>query len=309
MLIQDTVSLPLPLPLPLLLLPPLSHHMTEVLRALCQHVLPAPDMPKGPSPTPSTAREARTAMYAQAVNTATDHVGTPIEAKSDTTKQPSSHSPSLHPTSPRLESTRPDLIFRFDLETRKPWQTHPVTLFADIGPKTIRDLHIGGFRWTQGGNLAINFAPGYRCTTMSEFHAAPVPAIWLAIRPLIGFRKHPECPHVDGGSSWHSVAVHDVPLVRDTQPRTSPSQWLSDGGFQGSLESLSILGSDETLKYSEVAPVRLALSRADAEFLVENGALLFGSRCRVSHYVARSHVRQRSRSAPSDGTLSTPMPH
>ncbi|KAJ6458788.1 hypothetical protein C8R45DRAFT_942625 [Mycena sanguinolenta] len=299
--------------------PAFTLHMTQVLRALCRHAIPAPVEPTGPSllPPTSMAHEPQTATYAQAVNTATDHVATPIGVDNNTSKQPSTRSPPPHPpppptAQPWLDSTRPDLIFRFDLEAprRKP---HPVTLFADIGPKTVGNLHLGGFRWTRGGNLAVTFAPGYRCTTASKFEAAPVAAIWQAIRPLIRFPADCPCPRVDGGSSWHSVVVHDVPTVKDTHrgSETSLTQWLYNGGFLGHVEDSSILCTDEALVERELVPVRLALSsRGNAEFLVENGALLFGSRCRVSHYVARSksNAPQRSRSVPSNATLSTPMP-
>ncbi|KAJ7466389.1 hypothetical protein FB451DRAFT_1260789 [Mycena latifolia] len=276
--------------------------MTEVLQALCRHASP-PAVPASPGPTTppicQTAKTetAKTATYVEAVHTATDRAASPLAAK----HLPST-SPSLRHLSPRPELRRPDLIFRFDLEPpdRPIILPTPAALFTAIGSKALGGLQLDGLRWTQNGNLTVRFTPGTENTPEHALHQA-LP-IWRDIRPLLGFKKHHSCPRVDTGSSWHSVIVHDVPVLGEGQETHPPIEWLRAGGFEGRLESVHILCSDEDLQTKTIVPVRLALSsRAEAEFLVEHGALLFGSRGRVSHYVTKPRVR-RTTSPPTNGT-------
>ncbi|KAJ7501790.1 hypothetical protein B0H11DRAFT_1991137 [Mycena galericulata] len=262
--------------------PAFTLHMTEVLQALCRHALPTPPpLPSSPTPPP-TDLPPKNATYAQAAHTATEG---PERPKAEKPK-----ASSLPPSSARPEPVRPDLIFRFDLEESKP-PTHPPPSKLFIAIEESRELRLGGVRWTQNGNLAIQFPPNDKC--MPKQGTDPVPIIWKAIRPLLGFPKRRACPRIDNGSPWHSVVVHDVPIVKNDP--SSPHMWLETGGFTGRVESISVLCSDDILETKKTAPIRLSLSsRADAEFLVTHGALLFGSRCRVSHYVAKPRGRQQS---------------
>ncbi|KAJ7841783.1 hypothetical protein B0H14DRAFT_2586670 [Mycena olivaceomarginata] len=120
------------------------------------------------------------------------------------------------------------------------------------------------------------------------------PAIWGLIRPHLRLPKHCPIPRIDHGGLWHYVVIHGIPTLPQRgefgyEPdHVTAYQWLSRGGFRGRVEHLSILCSDEVLGSRKTVPVRVSLaSRAEAEFLVKNGALIFGSRCRVSHYVAK----------------------
>lgn len=167
------------------------------------------------------------------------------------------------------------------------------------------DFCMAGVRWTRNGNLTINFVRNDEYTADEAMKHAP--AIWGLIRPHLRLPKHSPTPRIDHGGSWHSVVIHDVPVL----PRpgefgyepdhTTAFQWLYRGGFRGQVEHLSILCSDEALLSRKTVPFRASLaSRADAEFLVKNGALIFGSRCRVSHYIAKPRVRpQAAPCAPS----------
>ncbi|KAJ7886589.1 hypothetical protein B0H14DRAFT_2563267 [Mycena olivaceomarginata] len=148
------------------------------------------------------------------------------------------------------------------------------------------NFRLDGIQWPKNGNLTVNFKPD--SSTIAS-RMTQIPAIWAAIRPLLGFAKNHECPRVDAGGAWHSVIIHDVPLIKDELPRGTPSlnigEWLKMGGLQGSVEAVSILCKEEDQEKRETVPCRISLqSKTDADFLVENGALLFGSRCRVSHF-------------------------
>lgn len=276
--------------------PTFSSHMTEVLQALLRHTLTPPT---SLCPIMDTVLEAQTpqpepATYAQtAANTATDHVVMPKACEPNKIKSPSV-SPRLSPppTPTRSTPVRPDLIFRFDLEppcTRP----HPSTLFKAIGAKPIiGGLTLNGVRWTHSGNLTLNLVGKGGDPAPAKDCLARVPAIWGAIRVLLGFSKQHACPRVDTGEPWHSVVIHNVPVLARDEPSLIPADWLEMGGFRGKVENFSFMCSFDELFKKKFASVRVSLSsHADAELLVEKGALLFGSRCAVSHYVAKPRER------------------
>ncbi|KAJ6567157.1 hypothetical protein B0H19DRAFT_1067387 [Mycena capillaripes] len=255
--------------------------MTEVLRALCRRVLPT-----DPPPTPASQIDAlespKIATYAQAAAcTAADHAEMPSEAEPNTAKPLSSPSPSSPPSFdlwvPDVPAARPS----------------PSTLFTAMQTSPVlAGLALDGVRWSQNGNLAVNFAPNKTHTQKDAL--TRVPAIWGAIRPLLNLpRRHP-CPRVDSSERWHSVIVHDVP-VPPVGDSLSSGDWLPRGGFVGTIEGTAVLCSDDALLSRKTVSYRLSLSSsAEAEFLVKHGALLFGSRCSVSHYVPRPRPRQSS---------------
>ncbi|KAJ7848523.1 hypothetical protein B0H13DRAFT_2361834 [Mycena leptocephala] len=219
--------------------PTFTDHTTDVLRALYRRAMPTcpspiPASPDDPTPSPTPPKSA---MYADAVmSTAPDHAEKPTEADSDITK----------PTENRASHRAvPDLIFRLDLLPSAPSvRPHPTALFKALAaePATTR-FRLGGVRWTQNGNLTINFMDNaYR----PESALDQAPAIWKVVRPLLRLPKQYACPRVDRGGSWHSVIVHDVPVLpRPDGPGYDPhsesaSEWLYRGGFQGQAEHFSL---------------------------------------------------------------------
>ncbi|KAJ7932245.1 hypothetical protein B0H13DRAFT_2307807 [Mycena leptocephala] len=133
-----------------------------------------------------------------------------------------------------------------------------------------------------------------------------VPALWEVIRSRLQLPENSPCPRVDNGSAWHSVVVHDVaratirPSEEPLQCTSDLQAWLQRGGFKGRLKSATRLSRNEGVMSRKTMPIRLSLaSKADAEFLVKNGALIYGSRCRVSHYDAKQRPRQRSQRGSS----------
>ncbi|KAJ6528063.1 hypothetical protein B0H19DRAFT_1195008, partial [Mycena capillaripes] len=282
--------------------PTFTDHTTEVLRALCRRILVASPrqgtmtVPTDTTPTPiPTLTPAKIATYAEIVtDTATDRAETPTEAKPIIADQCQSR-----PTAKfRLKA---DLIFRLDLEKPGPsTQPHPTALFIALmkSPDVAR-LHPDGVRWTRNGNLAINFMHDDKYTAAKAMECAP--AIWVAIQPLLRFPKRHPCPRVDHGGSWHPVVIHDVPVLpQEGEPGYNDfvgryDEWLLKGGFTGNVEAASVMGGNDIPLTKKRVPFRVALaSRADAEYLVQNGALIFGSRCRVSHYVAKTPKRSSS---------------
>ncbi|KAJ7340009.1 hypothetical protein DFH08DRAFT_875920 [Mycena albidolilacea] len=275
--------------------------MTEVLRALCRHAPgwapdSAPDttpiLPPSPSAT-TTPHEAAT--YAQATScTAPDP---PVTPKIDER----SHSPPSERFDARNRA--PDLVFRFDLSPAAFTPTvrpSPAQLFFDITKKSvIGNLQLAGIRWTPRGNLTFAFLHDEKFT--AEEARKQAPAIWNLIRPLLKQRKPSHCPRVDGGNSWHNVVIHGVP-VHVMPPNASngfatPQEsatvdihdWLKKSGIDDCIQAMSFMCSDTDLAARETAPLRVSLlSKKDADSLVRNGALVLGSRCRVSPYVAKT---------------------
>ncbi|KAJ7892908.1 hypothetical protein B0H14DRAFT_3681401 [Mycena olivaceomarginata] len=277
--------------------PTFSAHTTDVLRALCQRTIvatcPSPNPDPNPLPHASTIPSTPTkiATYAGAVTATPDHTGTGADEASMTKAAKRDRAQSS-------ASSAPDLIFRIDsLPSAPTVRPHPTALFPALAAKPVTpDLCVAGVRWTQNGNLTINFTRTSTYTADGAMEHAP--AIWGIIRPHLRLPKHCPIPRIDRGGPWHSVLVHDVPVLPlPGEPGYDPDpvnlhQWLHKGGFCGQIEHVSILCSDEALLSRKTVPFRLSLaSRADAEFLVKNGALLFGSRCRVSHYVAKPRTR------------------
>jgi hypothetical protein len=239
----------------------------------------------------------KSATYAEATTcTATDHVA--VEAPqpeavpiADDTKTMPRHSERQ-----RDQHHVPDLIFRFDkppytvpLEAR----THPARIFVDLlGTSVIGDLRLAGIHWTPKGNLTFTFTHDKKFTAEKALKLAP--AIWQFLRPHLRFPKHLACPRVDPGGSWHNLVIHNVPLKDNTVSNESVHTWLRYSGI-ADVQHISVMCSDidigrEKLMGRVHVPLRVALSsKADADLLVQNGAVVFGSCCRVSRYVPKTH--------------------
>ncbi|KAJ7790817.1 hypothetical protein B0H14DRAFT_2937897 [Mycena olivaceomarginata] len=263
--------------------PTFSAHTTDVLRALCQRTIvatcPSPNPDPNPlphaSPVPSTPT--KIATYADAVTATPDHTGTGADEASMTKAAKRDRAQSS-------ASSAPDLIFRIDsLPSAPTVRPHPTALFLALAAKPVApDLCVAGVRWTQNGNLTINFARNGTYTADGAMEHAP--AIWGIIRPHLRLPKH--CPY----PSDRPRGI--MALCSGPRCPCLATPWRARGGFCGQVEHISILCSDEALLSRKTVPFRLSLaSRADAELLVKNGALLFGSRCRVSHYVAKPRTR------------------
>ncbi|KAK6996224.1 hypothetical protein R3P38DRAFT_2566082, partial [Favolaschia claudopus] len=57
------------------------------------------------------------------------------------------------------------------------------------------------------------------------------------------------------------------------------------GGYHGEICDFRYMCSDEQLNTRDTAPVRISVTtKAEADFLLTQGALLFGTRCRVTLY-------------------------
>ncbi|KAF8146917.1 hypothetical protein K438DRAFT_1868260 [Mycena galopus ATCC 62051] len=271
--------------------PYFSAHTTDVLRALYQCTIVATCPSPIPSPTPAPTSKPRPSTptkittYADAVTVTPDHTGAGVD-KANMTKAAG------HSREQSSASLAPDLIFRIDSLPSVPTiRPHPNTLFPTLTAKPAApDICMAGVWWTQNGNLTINFVHNDKYTAEGAMKHAP--AIWGLIKPHLRLPKHCPTPRIDHGGSWHSVVIHAVPTLPQPskfgyeRDHVTAYQWLSRGGFRGQVKHLSMC-SDEELSRKTV-PVRVSLaSRAEAEFLVKNGALIFGSRCRVSHYVAK----------------------
>ncbi|KAJ7933715.1 hypothetical protein B0H13DRAFT_1855960 [Mycena leptocephala] len=185
----------------------------------CPSSIPA--SPDDPTPPPSDPTPPKSATYADAVmSTAPDHVKKPTEADSNT--------PNRRRTEPVTEQ----------------FPTSSSALAAE--PATTR-FRLGGVRWMQNGNLTINFTDN---AYMPESALDQAPAIWKVARPLLRLPKQYACPRVDRGGSWHSVVVHDVPVLprpdgpgydphtESAKPRTSCRGELYLCGYQYSPEQM-----------------------------------------------------------------------
>jgi hypothetical protein len=65
---------------------------------------------------------------------------------------------------------------------------------------------------------------------------------------------------------------------------SAAQDWLHDVD----IKEASLMCSDADLLTRQSAPLRLSLARREeADSLVQNGALVLGSQCRVSRYVAK----------------------
>ncbi|KAJ7126586.1 hypothetical protein C8R43DRAFT_1134910 [Mycena crocata] len=273
--------------------PILNPHMTDVLKVLTR--LSAASASAPPPPTHSSAPDSipsqsvKTATYAQAVRTATDRAETPTEAKPNMAKQ--STDPPLRSPTPTHPASKPDLVFRFDTEPpRASPIPSPAALFKTIGVKSVLDrVTLNGVWWTQKGNLALHLVGLDDEPISADDALARAPAIWGAIRVLLGFSKAHPCPRVDTGVPWHIVIARNVPIWDKITRSYSPAEWLKGGGFQGKMEAFSFMCNRDDFMTKKFVPVRISLSsKADADILVQNGALLWGSQCKVSHYIARN---------------------
>ncbi|KAJ7312289.1 hypothetical protein DFH08DRAFT_822326 [Mycena albidolilacea] len=281
-------------------LPAFTGHMTEVLHTLCRHAPLAPSLdtlgptvPPPPTPTPVP----KSATYAPVTAcTAADHVE-PLTV----TNAPQSHSKRAE-----RQPQSPDLVFRFDrfpfIRPPLKFRPHPAQMYIAIKEKSISgDLSLPSIRWTTKGNLTFTFRHDEKFTPAGAMALAP--AIWALIRPQFKLPKnhpgHRYEPHADHGSHWHTVVIHAVPIC----PITNPNPTIGDGpdaireetvsAARGWLRDIdikdaSLMCSDTDLPTRQSAPLRLSLAhREDADSLIQNGALVLGSRCRVSQYVAK----------------------
>jgi hypothetical protein len=276
-------------------LPALTGHMTEVLHALCRHAPlgPRPDtLASTASPPPSPTPAPKPATYADVTAcTAADRV----EASAETNAP--------HPKRAERQPQSPDLVFRFDclpfIRFPLTFRPHPARMFIDIKEKSItNDLSLTGIRWTTKGNLTFTFLHDERFTPAKAMELAP--AIWAFIRPQFKLPKSRPGPRMDHGGHWHTVVIHAVPIVPVSDPSPAPGDGpdaireRTVSAAQGWLRSVdiqeaSLMCSDTDLPTRQSAPLRLSLTRReDADSLVQNGALVLGSRCRVSRYVAKS---------------------
>jgi hypothetical protein len=123
------------------------------------------------------------------------------------------------------------------------------------------------------------------------------PAIWNFVCPLLHLPEH-SSPRVDQGNSWHNIIINNVPVSVDTVPPGSTAQehaicgidsWLEVACVVDRINEMSFMCTDAILPTCETAPLRVSLSsRRDADLLIQNGALVLGSRCRVSQYVPKA---------------------
>ncbi|KAJ7607758.1 hypothetical protein FB45DRAFT_1011248 [Roridomyces roridus] len=285
--------------------PLLNGHMIAVLQALCRHApIPVPfdTDAAAPAPLPTTppALTRPPATYASATgSTAADSFVTTPE---DDVK-PASTPP---PPAGRLAQA-PDLVYRLDaLANFIPVASRPAPahIFLHIRNKKesiIGALHLASVRWTAKGNLTFAFIRDDNYT--EEQVQKCEPAIWKYLHPLL---KLPKCYaagiRVDTGKPWHTVVVHNVPIsLSQTKPAGAvPSDkrgealyavhsWLTHSGVKGSIQGVSLLCSDADITKRETASLRVSLaSSSDALFLVQNGAVVLGSQCRVSRYVPKT---------------------
>ncbi|KAJ7874663.1 hypothetical protein B0H14DRAFT_3437478 [Mycena olivaceomarginata] len=277
-----------------------------VLRALCRHATllacPAATTPAPKRPTPPKNTDAATyAKAAKAAGAAADHTTAPKvdvvpkvpkpHANEAQYPPPPSLSPSPSPSPLKAQSPHrspsppqappqhkpscpcPHVVFRFDDGISEPpaGRLAPAMLL-DALKKTVL-----------AGQMDFD-----RAITTGEAWDR-LPAMWGAIRQTLKYPKSTPCPRADTGGPWPSVIVHNVPVPTAASSTESAAEdWLRQGGYEGTVQRIIPLCSKETLSTKCTVPYRVSLiSMAEAEFLVEHGALLFGSRCRVSHYTAK----------------------
>ncbi|KAJ7758586.1 hypothetical protein B0H14DRAFT_2634671 [Mycena olivaceomarginata] len=294
--------------------------MTEVLRALCRHATllacPAATTPAPKCPTPPKNTDAATyAKAAKAAGAAADHTTAPKvdvvpkvpkpHANEAQYPPPSSFSPSPSPSKarsphrspsptqapPQHKPSRPcpHVVFRFDDGISEPpaGRLAPAMLLDALKKTMVTgQMDFDSVHWSRNGNLGIHFTSG-AITTGEAWDR--LLAMWGAIRQTLKYPKSTPRPRADTGGPWPSVIVHNVPVPTAASSTESAAEdWLRQGGYEGTVQRIIPLCSKETLSTKCTVPYRVSLiSMAEAEFLVEHGALLFGSRCRVSHYTAK----------------------
>ncbi|KAJ7342719.1 hypothetical protein DFH08DRAFT_811062 [Mycena albidolilacea] len=228
-------------------------HMTEVLRALCQHATllacSAATTPAPKCPTPPTNTDAATyAKAAKAAGAAVDHTTAPKVDIVPKVLKPHANEVQ-HLPSPSLS------LPRHHSHPRRP--EPPV---GRLSPAMLLD--------------ALN-----KTVVTGQIDEGRLPAMWGAIRQTLKYPKSTPLPCVDLGGLWPSVIVHNVPVPTATSSAESAAEdWLRQGGYEGTVQRITPLCSKETLSTKCTVPYRVSLiSMAKAEFLVEHGALLFGS--------------------------------
>ncbi|KAK7012757.1 hypothetical protein R3P38DRAFT_2722914 [Favolaschia claudopus] len=263
----------------------LSDHAERAFRALCRRIdlgncsvphpaLSAAAAPAAPPPTPAT--------YAEAVQTRDDKSIDPPTPKPAAPK----------PAPLRHSAVDADLIFRVDKLSPPPAvYPQPAECFTAL-QKTFADfpdLSLAGLRWTRNGNLSVNF--DHNASWTSEKALAAAPTIWKAVEPLLSFPKPCPVPSVDLGGVWHSVLVHNIP---DLPPKgdsntLSLGAWLRMGGLQGTFAEARPMCTVDEAGNTKTLSMRISFrSKAQADHIVQHGALVFGSRCRASHCKPRT---------------------
>ncbi|KAJ7873139.1 hypothetical protein B0H14DRAFT_3438591 [Mycena olivaceomarginata] len=316
-LIHDTV--------PLTAAPIFTPHMTEVLRALCRHATllacPAANTPAPKCPTlPKNTDAATYAKAAKAAGTAADHTTAP---KVDVVpKVPKPHAneaqypppPSLSPSPSPLKAQSPH------------WSPSPPQ--APPQHKPSRPCPHVVFRFDDGiseppaGRLApamlLDALKKTVVTGQMDFDRAittgeawdRLPAMWGAIRQTLKYPKSTPCPRADTGGPWPSVIVHNVPVpTAASSTESAAKDWLRQGGYEGTVQRIIPLCSKETLSTKCTVPYRVSLiSMAEAEFLVEHGALLFGSRCFLSLHLRCTRGATRHPRPAHHALAAQPLP-
>ncbi|KAJ7826913.1 hypothetical protein B0H14DRAFT_2816502 [Mycena olivaceomarginata] len=265
---HDQKPVPLPPPLPVF-----TGHTTEVLQALCRHThgspCPTPDL-LDLTPTPMLSPAPVIATYAEAVAaTATDPVTTNdmytpthtpppserLKALTSTTNGTQGHTPPPSGCS-KAHVSNPDLVFHINclphaISARPP----PFIIFSGLRTKSIiGDLQLAGVCWTPRGNLTIAFLHN-ESFTMEE-------AIFDTVPP---------------GSTAQECVIRGI------------DSWLEVASVVDRINEMSFMCTDAILPTRETASLRVSLSsRRDADLLIQNGALVLGSCCRVSKYVAKA---------------------
>ncbi|KAJ7704135.1 hypothetical protein B0H16DRAFT_1747759 [Mycena metata] len=256
--------------------PILTAHTTEVLRALHRRTM-----------TPAPAH----ATYADVTSTATHPIRPPTVVTE--IKSPKPMRPQRNPD----PNSVPDVVFRLDLHDAQPTsQPHPSVLFRALSKDP--DVRADGSRWTRSGNLTVKYHD-YRVDKVDDrdpglpdgfTEIKHILTTWRAIGPLLGLLGGIKgFPRVDHGVAWHSVVVHDVPVPPGDD---DPHDWLRKGGFEGKIKGFSRMSSDKT---QTNVPFRISLTfKADADFLVKHGTLMFGSWCRGSHLSPTPRLRSQT---------------
>jgi hypothetical protein len=147
------------------------------------------------------------------------------------------------------------------------------------------------------GNLTFSFRHDEKFTPAEAMKLAPT--IWAFIRPQFKLPKNHPGPYVDYSGHWHTVVIHAVPISPITHPnpesvygpdniRVAVVSAAQDWLYDVDIKEASLMCSDADLLTRQSAPLHLSLAcREDANSLVQNGALVLGSQCRVSQYVAK----------------------
>ncbi|KAK6997354.1 hypothetical protein R3P38DRAFT_3220395 [Favolaschia claudopus] len=262
--------------------PTLSAHAKGVFHALRRRIdlLDTPAQAPSPcSPTPAPSVMPSThATYAEAVHSSPDQTAPPKEAKPPVTH---SSTPTPAPTTStpsESDSLTPDLIFRVDTLPAPPsCRPYPAVYFEALAGKT--------------ASTALPPAPQQLATEAAT-------TIWNTIQPLLRFPEPYDIPQINvGGGAWHSVIVHNTPLMPAIgEPGYSSDlpglmTWLRASGVEATPMYYTFLRNKDGPQRPMTAPMRISFaSQDDADHLVKHGAVINGSQCRVSHSKTKSRT-------------------